>query len=323
MLLQNGSLAVPDGRAIIPAVNKLLSLPFALKLATKDHHPPDHVSFASNHPSAKPFETVIAIVNPNNPTERYESLLWPDHCVIGTPGNELIPDLDLDRVDKVILKGTDPRVEMYSAFQSPLKNPPLPSAVSELADDLNGAGITDVVVVGLAGDVCVKCTAIDSCDLGWPTFVVEEGVRSVGGDVGWGETRVELEKNGVRIVSLDWVKKVCSSYWVRSELVLTIIYSSFWIRNATFRNKSPICTRYQSISAYHACYTYSQVQNLYVIRSSNARTPDARCLWYTLSRIVASCQVRGHDMLHSSPASLTVITRSQAKRSGRAFVTKA
>ncbi|KAI0092187.1 Isochorismatase hydrolase [Irpex rosettiformis] len=204
----NGSLAVQDGRAIIPVVNELLSLPFDLKLATKDHHLPDHISFASNHgPSAKPFDTFITIVNPNNPAETYESRLWPDHCVVGTPGNDLLPELNLARIDKVILKGSDSRVEMYSAFRSPLMNPPLPSAVSELANDLKVADITDVVIVGLAGDYCVRCTAIDSRDQGWPTFIVEGGVRSVGGDVGWNSSKRELEEKGVRIVDLDWVKK--------------------------------------------------------------------------------------------------------------------
>ncbi|KAI0700586.1 Isochorismatase hydrolase [Cytidiella melzeri] len=204
----NGSLAVPGGREIAPTINSLLALPFARKIATKDHHPPDHISFACNHgPSAKAFETYISIANPGNPSEIYESLLWPVHCVANTPGNELIPELDLSRVDKVIVKGTDPRVEMYSAFQSPLKNPPLPTAVSELAGDLRDADITDVVVVGLAGDYCVKFTALDSVSQGWPTFVVEDGTRSVGGADGWQDTRRELQEHGVHVVDLDWVKQ--------------------------------------------------------------------------------------------------------------------
>ncbi|KAI0775373.1 Isochorismatase-like protein [Irpex lacteus] len=171
----NGSLAVPDGRAIVPIINELLSLPFSLKIATKDHHPPNHISFASNHgPSARPFETYATITNPANPSETYESRLWPDHCVIGT----------------------DPRVETYSAFRSPLKNPPLISAVSELAADLTAAAITDVLVVGLAGDYCVKCTALDSADQGWQTYIAGDGVRSVGGDKGWLESKQELGRRG-------------------------------------------------------------------------------------------------------------------------------
>jgi len=127
--------------------------------------------------------------------------------VIDTPGNELIQELNQEKIDKVILKGQDPRVEMYSAFKSPLKNPPLPSAVSDLAQTLEAGGITDVVVVGLAGDYCVKFSALDSVEGGWRTYVVQEGVKSVGGDVGWGEAKKELEEGGVKVVSFDWVKE--------------------------------------------------------------------------------------------------------------------
>ena len=62
--LQNGSLAVPEGRSIAPILNNLLSLPFALKLATRDWHPRKHVSFASNHgPDAKPFTSTTTITH--------------------------------------------------------------------------------------------------------------------------------------------------------------------------------------------------------------------------------------------------------------------
>ncbi|KAI0677315.1 Isochorismatase hydrolase [Trametes maxima] len=209
----NGSLAVPGGRDVVPLINELLQLPFVLKIATKDHHPPSHVSFASNHPNATPFVTTATITNPANPNETYETLLWPTHAVADTPGNALVPELDASRVDAVVLKGTDPRVEMYSAFRSPLRDPPLASAVSDLEGRLRAAAVTDVFVVGLAGDYCVKNTARDSAELGWRTCVVEEGVRSVGGVEGWAQTVVELEGAGVEIVKADgpevgWVKEV-------------------------------------------------------------------------------------------------------------------
>ncbi|CDO73774.1 hypothetical protein BN946_scf185015.g102 [Trametes cinnabarina] len=93
----DGSLAVPGGRDIISLINELLRLPFVLKVATKDHHPPEHVSFASNHPGAAPFLSTCIITNPLNPSETYETQLWPDHCVVGTPGNALVPELDAAR----------------------------------------------------------------------------------------------------------------------------------------------------------------------------------------------------------------------------------
>lgn len=216
---QNGALAVPDGRSILPVLNSLLSHPrFALKLATKDHHPPDHISFASQHgPTFQPFTSYTTISNPANPAETYRSRLWPDHCVAGTPGNELVPELALDRVDKVILKGTDRRVEMYSAFRSPLRDPPLQTAVSELEGVLRAAGATHVVVCGLAGDYCVKCSAIDSAELGWETYVVQDGTRSVGGEEAWGEACREMEAKGVHVVDSKWVKEVriCVCFAIR------------------------------------------------------------------------------------------------------------
>ncbi|KAI0720347.1 isochorismatase family hydrolase [Cerioporus squamosus] len=196
----NGSLAVPEGRDIVPVLNDLLKLPFILKIATKDHHPPDHVSFAANHPGAAPFVSTTTIVNPANPAETYETQLWPVHCVIGTPGNELLPELDHARIDAVVLKGTDPRVEMYSAFRSPLRDPPLASAVSDLEARLRAADVTDVFVVGLAGDFCVVNTALDAAELGFATFVVEEGTRCVGGAEAWAKTRSLLEEKGVKVI---------------------------------------------------------------------------------------------------------------------------
>ncbi|KAI0353064.1 Isochorismatase hydrolase [Trametes cingulata] len=199
----NGSLAVPEGRDIVPVINELLKLPFTLKIATKDHHPQNHISFASNHPGAAPFASSCTVVNPANPAENYETRLWPDHCVIGTPGNELVPELDTGRIDAVVHKGTDPRVEMYSAFRSPLRNPPLATAVSDLEARLRAADVTDVFIVGLAGDYCVKNSARDSAELGWRTYVVEDAVRSVGGADAWAETVAELAPLGVRVVKAD------------------------------------------------------------------------------------------------------------------------
>ncbi|EPS96012.1 hypothetical protein FOMPIDRAFT_137214 [Fomitopsis schrenkii] len=200
----DGALAVSDGRAVIPVINELLALPFVLKVATKDHHPPNHISFASNHgPDAQPYTSYTTVTNPANPAETYETRLWPDHCVAGTPGNALARELVADQLDRVVLKGMDPRVEMYSAFRSPLRDPPLASAVSELADLLREHEVTDVFVVGLAGDYCVFHSALDCAEEGWKTYVVEEGQRCVGGEDGWEKTAALLREKGVSVVHTD------------------------------------------------------------------------------------------------------------------------
>ncbi|KAF0320390.1 isochorismatase [Colletotrichum asianum] len=196
----HGSLAVTNGRDIHTVVNAMLKLPFVAKIATKDWHPADHISFASNHPGKQPFVDSIAIVNPRNSAETYHTRLWPVHCVQGTPGAELVPELDASAVDTVIEKGQMKQVEMYSAFYDPFKSSRV--ADSGLAGALKEKGVTDVFVVGLAGDYCVKFTALDASKEGFRTFIVEEGTKPVDAEK-WDDCKSELETSGVRIVSVE------------------------------------------------------------------------------------------------------------------------
>lgn len=109
----------------------------------------------------------------------------------------------MDRIDMVIEKGQDPRVEMYSAFASPLVDPPLPSAVSGLEKLLKDKGVSHVYVTGLAGDFCVRASALDARKAGWPTMVVQDGVRSVDPGKGWDDTKEVLKNAGVDIVGME------------------------------------------------------------------------------------------------------------------------
>ncbi|KAL2021616.1 hypothetical protein VTK56DRAFT_6969 [Thermocarpiscus australiensis] len=197
----NGSLAVAEGRAITPLINALLAQPtIPLKIATKDWHPPDHVSFAANHAGKRPFLDYVTITNPYNPSESYTTRLWPTHCVQDTPGAALIPELDAARLDRVVHKGTDARVEMHSAFYAPLRAPRVGD--SGLAAALRRAGVTHVYVVGLAGDYCVRSTAADAAREGFEALVVEEATRPVD-PARWGACKREMEASGVRVVSKD------------------------------------------------------------------------------------------------------------------------
>jgi nicotinamidase-related amidase len=186
----------------VPTINELLSLPFAIKVATKDFHPQDHISFASNHPAPnnKPFESMVKITNPHNPDESQETRLWPDHCVQGTKGSELLPELDVGRVDKIVEKGQNKRVEMYSAFADPFTSPCV--ARSDLAKTLKDAGITDVFVVGLAADYCVKFTAIDAQKEGFKTWVIGEATKAVDPS-SLGDVHKEYERVGVTVIGRD------------------------------------------------------------------------------------------------------------------------
>src|SRR6059036_1324043 len=102
-----GALAVPEGDQIVPVVNQL-SPRFDLVVATQDWHPPNHASFAANHPGAKVGE----VINLNG----LKQVLWPVHCVQNTPGADFFPKLDRSRVAKIFQKGTDAAIDSYSGF---------------------------------------------------------------------------------------------------------------------------------------------------------------------------------------------------------------
>ena len=193
------------GRDIAPIINNLLSLPFALKIATQDFHPQDHVSFETSHPAPhiKAFESSVNISNPHDENQSYEIPIWPAHCVQGTGGAELIPEIDVSRFDHVVAKGKDRRVEMFSAFADCFGNKSSIAASMDLAETLSGAGITHVFIVGLAGDYCVRCTALDAKKMGFQVFVIEEAVKSIdAGEKGWGSTKEQLRKVDIGVIHL-------------------------------------------------------------------------------------------------------------------------
>lgn len=192
--LPGGSLAVGDGDVILPGVAALMREGgFGVKVATQDWHPPNHASFASNHDGADPFQTIEL--------HGHDQVLWPDHCVQGTDGARLHPDLPWDRVDAVIRKGTDPVVDSYSGFRNNW-GPDGERPATGLAGYLRERGIDSVILCGLARDYCVGWTAEDAAEAGFDTTVVWDLTRSVdpSGDE---ELRESLENEGVRIASRE------------------------------------------------------------------------------------------------------------------------
>src|SRR5262245_15082225 len=102
-----GALAVGDGDAVVPVVNRL-SQRFDHVVLTPDWHPPGHVSVATTHPGHAPFQTVTMPYG--------EQTLWPDHCVQGTSGAAFHPQLLTERAELVIRKGFRRGIDSYSAF---------------------------------------------------------------------------------------------------------------------------------------------------------------------------------------------------------------
>ncbi|KAJ4165794.1 hypothetical protein LMH87_007409 [Akanthomyces muscarius] len=190
----NGSLAVPDGRAITPLINTLLALPFAVRVATRDWHPAQHISFAASHPgSPAPFTSSHTIVHPTT-QQRYSTSLWPVHCVASTPGAQLVPELDLSLIDHVVDKGQRADREMYSAFYDPFGE-----SDSGLAGLLRERGVSHVYVAGLALDYCVRATAEHAAREGFRTVVLADATRAVFPNK-WDEVVAELKSNGVDVV---------------------------------------------------------------------------------------------------------------------------
>lgn len=185
--LPGGALAVPGGDEVIPVANALVD-GFDLVVATQDWHPRGHGSFASAHPGEKPGGVVKLAGLPQ--------VLWPDHCVQGTPGAAFHPELNTAAIDEVVQKGTDPDIDSYSGFFD--NGHRLATGLTAL---LRARGVTAVDVMGLALDYCVKFTALDAVREGFATAVRLDGCRAVNLQPGDGAAAVEeMRAAGVQIV---------------------------------------------------------------------------------------------------------------------------
>ncbi len=163
--IPGGSLAVPLGDEIIVPINQMQH-DFDLVVATQDWHPADHCSFASQHPGRKLFETIEL--------QGHAQTLWPDHCVQGTSGAEISPLLNINPIEAIFKKGTNPSVDSYSAFYDNAR-----TKSTGLASYLRGKEIKAVFLCGLAGDVCVYFSAIDGLREGFKTTVITSATRAL------------------------------------------------------------------------------------------------------------------------------------------------
>lgn len=171
-----GALPVPEGDKIIPALNeyiKKFSEAGALIVATRDWHPPNHVSFKN------------------------QGGLWPPHCIQGTEGAKFHPSLQLPKNVKIVSKAIDPFKEAYSGFEG-----------TDLGDFLKKRGIKRVFVGGLATEYCVKYTVLDALKLGFETFLLEDAVKGIDAKPGDVERAVkEMLEKGARKISISDIEK--------------------------------------------------------------------------------------------------------------------
>lgn len=195
--LPGGSLAVGDGDAIIGFVISLINdtAHYELIVATQDWHPPDHGSFASAHPGAQPFEL--------GELGAQEQVLWPEHCVQEEAGARLHPEIrealisitEHGQRTVIIKKGQHVDVDSYSAFFDNARKHD-----TGLHRALQAYEISEVEIVGLAFDYCVKLTALDAASLGYKTSVLLRGTRSVD-PAAVDATRAQLQAAGVACLS--------------------------------------------------------------------------------------------------------------------------
>jgi nicotinamidase/pyrazinamidase len=181
-----GALAVADGDAVVPVINRL-SQRFQHVALTQDWHPSGHGSFATSHPGSAPFETIAMPYGPQT--------LWPDHCVQGTPGAAFHPQLATEKAELVIRKGFRSAIDSYSAFYENDRSTP-----TGLAGYLRERGLKRIFLAGLATDYCVYYSALDARRLGFDTVVVEPGCRAIDLAGSLAAASAGMAAAGVRVV---------------------------------------------------------------------------------------------------------------------------
>jgi len=185
---EGGSLEVRSAGEIIPVINRLIDeFTDAGKtiVATMDWHPSNHGSFASNSGGN---------IGEIGDLHGMSQIWWPDHCVQGTFGAELHPQLK--PVKNKIHKGTNPEVDSYSGFYSASRDE------TDLDNFLKERSVDELYVVGLATDYCVKFTVMDALELGYKVYLVADGCRGVNLSPGDSDLALkEMEMKGAVIIN--------------------------------------------------------------------------------------------------------------------------
>lgn len=167
-----GRLAVPEGDAILPAVNRAMeafSERGLLVVVSRDWHPPDHCSFKAQ----------------GGP--------WPPHCIAGSDGARFAARLDIPAGCRIVSKATARDKEAYSSFEG-----------TDLDAWLKETGIARLFIGGLATDYCVLNSVRDALRLGYATFVLRDAVRAVDVNAGDGERAAEeMRRLGARDIEFS------------------------------------------------------------------------------------------------------------------------
>ena len=189
-----GALEVKEGDQLIPIANKLMDH-FELVLASKDWHPGNHGSFAANHPWRYPGQVIEL--------NGLQQTLWPIHCVQESFGSEFAMGLQYEKINKIFYKGTDPGIDSYSCF---FDNGHRRS--TGMAEYLKEKGVTELFIMGLATDYCVKFSVLDALQEGFSTKLIIDGCRGIDLEKGDVEKAIqEMQQKGADLVSSDNILK--------------------------------------------------------------------------------------------------------------------
>jgi nicotinamidase/pyrazinamidase len=182
--LEGGNLEVKDSNKIIPVINDMIVKgDFDYIIFTKDWHPSDHKSFASQYENKNVFD----VINLNG----IQQVLWPDHCIQNTPGSYIHNEIIIGKPNSYIFKkGMNPNVDSYSAFYDNDHK-----SSTGLSEFLKSKDVTRTVICGLAMDFCVKYTAIDSVNEGFDTTLVLDATQSI--DTDKSGHLEEMKNNGI------------------------------------------------------------------------------------------------------------------------------
>ena len=181
-----GNLAVPDGDAVVPVINRLAAA-FEHVVLTQDWHPAGHTSFASSHAGKAPFEVIEMPYGPQ--------VLWPDHCVQGSKGAAFHSDLDIPHAELVIRKGYRAAIDSYSAFYENDHATP-----TGLAGYLRERGFARVFATGLALDFCVRYSAEDAVACGFETVLIDDACRAIDNEGSVDAARASFAEKGVTVI---------------------------------------------------------------------------------------------------------------------------
>lgn len=186
--LPGGALAVPKGDEVIPFANEEMAKQYDVIVATKDWHPPLHCSFASTHGRGAGEVITLGGITQH---------LWPDHCLQHSAGSQFAAELNSEKIEKIIFKGTDPLIDSYSTFFDNLHK-----KKTELDSFLQSKEIGELYILGLATDYCVFYSVLDALALGYKVFVLREGCRSIEQDSGEVEKLFQtMEQKGATIIN--------------------------------------------------------------------------------------------------------------------------